>query len=153
MRKTGSPASTAPAACALIPTGNHTAGATRVAFADVNGDGKPDMLVSHYRSQSLGRTSNGVVYVFLQPNGGWPSTIDYNDFHWDGSDSFTINGPADWRDCGMMWDPIENSILVADVRPGDGGKPEILIGCYNNAIYGLFENAGWPASRDLNDLN
>jgi type II secretory pathway pseudopilin PulG len=122
-------------------------------FADVNGDGRADLLVGYGGVSPLGRSGAGASLVMYQPVSGWPSTVRYSDFLWDGTDSFQIYGPVANSYCTNG-----TFAFVADVRPGDGGKPEILINCNIGepgipATYGIFGKTTWPASFDLNDLN
>ena len=132
------------------------------AIADVNGDGKADLLLSYAHANSLSRSNAGAVLVWLQPAAGWssvltagpPSTLRYATYHWDGSDGFQIYGPQANTLCDYSTEPP----YVADVRPGDNA-PEIIISCEHigenawGSIYGLYRNKGWPMARDLNDLN
>ena len=111
-------------------------------------------------SSPLSRGYAGAALVFLQPSSGWPATVKYSNFHWDGTDSFAIYGPAAGAKCGW-YNPLIIP-FVADVRPGDN-SPEIIISCYGHgensygSIYGLYENkkyfGGWKSSIDLNTLN
>jgi hypothetical protein len=132
-----------------------------VAVADVNGDGRNDLLLTTANLGGLyinGRRTPGAVLVYEQPAGGWSSVLtsdvlDYYSFKWDGTDSFMIEGPKDNSSCGWASSPF-----VADVRYGDKGAPEIMVYCStgepgHSAVYGLYKNHGWPSSIDLNQLN
>jgi len=132
-----------------------------VTIADVNGDGRNDLLLSLPSASpvvnGVTRSSAGAIAVMYQPAGGWPS-LAYTNFHWDGTDSFMIYGPKANSNCGIRGSQ-SGFIGVADVRPGDGGKPEIMIDCQigetgmSSDIYGIYENSKWPATFDLNTLN
>jgi len=79
--------------------------AESIAVADVNGDGKPDLLVANVCSGS-GNCSNGVVVVLL------------------GNGDGTFQAPVSYNSGG--YEPL--SIAVADVN-GDG-KPDLLVANY-----------------------
>ncbi|HWB10531.1 MAG TPA: VCBS repeat-containing protein [Pirellulales bacterium] len=131
---------------------------TNAAVADVNGDGRSDLLLSVGQATMDGRSSSGGVLVYYQPTGGWSSLLSsdqlkYGSFHWDGTDSFQIYGPKASSTCGTS-----APAFVGDVRPGDKGAPEIMVSCptgetSHGSIYGLYKNKGWPSSIDLNQLN
>jgi hypothetical protein len=124
---------------------------------DINGDNKPDLLLSYTRAKPVvgGTTRNiaGATLVIYQPSGGWGTNLlQYYNFKWDGTDSFQIYGPAANNYCGTA------GAVAGDVRPGDNNKPEIMINCSigktgYGAVYGLYKNKGWPSSIDLNKLN
>jgi hypothetical protein len=99
-----------------VPYNSGGNGSTSVAVADVNGDGKPDLLVTNYCDNGC-QNNTGVVSVLLgNGDGTFQTAVPYNSGGYDA-----------------------NSVSVADTN-GDG-KPDLLVanictsgddGCTNN---------------------
>jgi hypothetical protein len=119
-----------------------------IAAADINHDGKLDLLLSASAATPNSRTNAGAVFVMYQPNTGWPATVNYSTFNWNGTDSFLIEGGDNGDNCGSV---------VRGVDVTSDAKAEILIGCdyYNSnagAVYGLYGSDSWSATMDLGTI-
>ncbi len=102
---------------AAVSYGSGTEDAVSVVVADVNGDGKPDLLVANYCANGNGdnqcTNTAGVVSVLLG-NG-------------DGTFKTNVNYSLDEQ---LPYSLVASSVAVADVN-GDG-KPDLLVANENN---------------------
>jgi hypothetical protein len=127
---------TAPAICSNAPTpassvvtGATASGqlGTRMAIADVNGDGIPDLIVS---AQSGGASSAGEVDVIFGTTSGLPDPLPIGSLN--GTNGFRLYG-------GSANEAMGYSLGVADID-GDGAK-DLIIGAYG-AGYNALATSG-----------
>jgi hypothetical protein len=112
-----------------VPYSSGASGSYSVAVVDVNGDGKPDLLVANQCGET-GRCSDTTVGVLIgNGDGTFQTAVTYG-----------TNGVAGWGG------DLASSLAVADVN-GDG-KPDLLVanqcvnfGCSGDATVGVLINA------------
>ncbi len=111
--------------------------AQKVVIADLNKDGKADILIS----------DGGSVHIIFGQASGWPATADVNSL----SDVSNPKGSRIYN--------CPHTILDAAVGDVNGdGYPDVVLGCRgdnNNTSWVpvVFGMANWPASIDVNSLN
>jgi len=93
--------------------------AFRISISDLNGDGKPDVVVSNAYDDQIA-TTDVVIYVY--PNQSTPSTISFG-----GAIPLTVTGAA--------------ATYGLDVQDFDGdGRPDIVVNQFNKADVFFFRN-------------
>ncbi|MDQ0462810.1 Ca2+-binding RTX toxin-like protein [Caulobacter ginsengisoli] len=104
-----------------------------VAGLDFNGDGLTDIAIAAYGEQTLGRQSNGAVYViFGDGHAPATATVDMPALA-DGVHGVRIDGPSDH---GLMW-----ALASAGDVNGDG-VDDLIVGVQRESSNGRLENGG-----------
>jgi FG-GAP repeat len=112
-----------------------------LAAADINGDGKADLLIGDRNNPSNG-VNGGRAYVVFGKAGGWGSSTAVTAFT-DGTQGFEFDSAA-------ANNLVGSAIVAGDVN-GDG-KNDIIIGAYGansnaGAAYVVFGKSGtWPGT-------
>jgi hypothetical protein len=147
----------------LYPTGQYFT--TSVAVADVNGDGKPDLIEANTCTGERSRCGSGTVDVFLgngdgtfqppasYPSGGrFPAGLAVADFNGDGkldiavsnygSNSIGVllgNGDGTFQKANIYAYPktliLQQFVAIADVNRD--GRPDILMGALASTATGI----------------
>lgn len=141
-------------------------GATSVVVADVNGDGKPDLLVADYCSSNgcpngevgvlLGNGDGTFQAAVIYGSGGGPaSSLAVADVNGDGKPDLLVanwfsnavgvllgNGDGSFQPAVSYGSGggLADSVAVADVN-GDG-KPDLVVGNYTSATVGVLLGNG-----------
>jgi hypothetical protein len=114
------------------------AGRSIAAVGDVNGDGRPDLLIGAYKASAPGRPDSGQAYVIY----GKPHTgiVDLRNVGKDPSLGFRIDGAAGSTCLGVpCGDEAGRSVASAGDVNGDG-RPDLLIGAPGASIDGKNQN-------------
>jgi hypothetical protein len=113
--------------------------ATSVAVADLNGDGRPDVVVTNYRGASNG---DGLVGVLLGNGDGTFQAVQSYDAGWYGASSVTV---ADVNGDGKA-DVI---FAIPGGASNDGGEAGVLLGNGDGTFRTarLFGSGGWSTGE------
>jgi hypothetical protein len=123
-----------------------------VAAADVNGDGRDDLILGSPQSSSDGvRINDGAVYVFFGKASGYGSLINTSTL--DGTNGFKLAGEANSFFTGRAVAATDlNGDGYADLLIGAPGASEG--GVARGAVYAVFgKPTGWAASSTLAGLD
>jgi prepilin-type N-terminal cleavage/methylation domain-containing protein len=132
------------------------------AVADINGDGRPDLLYTCNYCAPVGTAANGAgaVLVYFTPPGGWQGmTPSSSTANWPASDvrfDETLDGTNGFRVEGANAGDSVLFVKAADFT--NHGKTDLIVGApgyhgNDGAVYVYFGKSGWPPEVNLSVLN
>ena len=120
-----------------------TAGTTVSVIPDINGDGKPELVLDAHEASPEGRAQAGQVYVIFGAT-FFPSSFELTDLN--GANGFTINGAA-------AGNRIAGPITTAGDINGDGKNDMIFTAADAQKAYVILGASSFNATFELSNLN